>query len=306
MGNFRHIRERARGLRVPAMGSLTPRLGVLGGLALGLLGAGCNAGDESENLPTVQVGMTEAVAPIYDDGENQIYEVKKGVAFPILEPSGAAAADLGKTDVEPYGRQPWVTTADIDVQVSWTISNLDDEERVIEVLVDPWNEFGRYYPGLQLTNPENEEYMPNLSGIDKLYALGPKSSGEGSRLHGTYTFADMQEMATDFATVMNLIKNPPPTEDDEEDPTVTYTNHAFHWQNRSYNDLLTKPWVPKVVAGLTGIDVGFRSSEPANMAIEVAVEVVDKNGKRVRHEGEESKPLLAPTDEIITVGVAPP
>jgi hypothetical protein len=52
--------------------------------------------------------------------------------------------------------------------------------------------------------------------------------------------------------------------------------------------------------------VGFRTYEPANVALEIAVEVVDKNGKRVRKEGEEDKELLRPTDEIITVGVVPP
>jgi len=279
-------------------------LGCLGLAAL--LSIGCSAGDHEESLPTIQVGMTEDITPIYDDGELTIYEVKKGVAFPILKPSDAAMTDLRRTDVEPYGRQPWLTTGDLDVQVTWTISNLDDREHVIEMLVDPWTEFGRYYPGLQLTDAENEEFMPNLSGIDKRYPLGPTSSGDGSRLHGTYTFADMEEMAIDFATVMNLLKNPPPTEDDEEDPTVTLTNHAFHWQNRSYKDLLTQAWVPPVVAGLTGIDIGFRSEQPARMAIEIAVELVDKNGKRVRREGEEDKALLPPTDEIITVGVAPP
>jgi len=304
MRKFGHFRGRERGLSLPRPGSLTP---MLGGLTLAaLLSVGCGSADHEESLPTIQVGMTEAVAPIYDDGEMTIYEVKKGVAFPILQPSAAARESLGRNDVEPYGREPWVTTDDIDVQVTWTLSNLDDEERVIELLVDPWNEFGRYYPGLQLTDAENEEYMPNLSGIDKRYPLGPKSSGEASRVHGTYTFADMEEMATDFATVMNLIKNPPPTEDEEEDQTVTLTNHAFHWQNRSYKDLLTQAWVPKVVAGLTGIDIGFRSAEPANMAIEVAVELVDKNGKRVRREGDEDSPLLPPTEEIITVGVAAP
>lgn len=304
MQKIRHLRERARGPAGPHLGAIAPKVGALACVAL--LSIGCSAGDHEESLPLIQVGMTEAVAPIYDDGELQIYEVKTGVAFPILRPSAPALADLRRTNVEPYGRSPWVTTDDIDVQVTWTISNLDDEERVIEMLVDPWNEFGRYYPGLQLTDADNEEFMPNLSGIDKRYPLGPKSSGAGSRLHGTYTFADMKEMATDFATVMNLIANPPATEDDEEDPTVTLTNHAFHWQNRSYNDLLTKAWVPPVVAGLTGIDVGFRCNEPANLAIEVAIEVVDKNGKRVRREGDEDQPLLPPTEEIITVGVAPP
>jgi hypothetical protein len=132
--------------------------------------------------------------------------------------------------------------------------------------------------------------------------LGTKSAGEASRVHGTYTFSDLQEMATDLATVMDLIKNPPMLEgdpEDMEDPTVTYTNHAFHWQNRSYNDLLLKKWVPAVVAGLTGLDVGFRTYEPANVALEVEIEVVDKNGKRVRKEGEEDKEksYLIPIEE---------
>jgi hypothetical protein len=178
----------------------------------------------------------------------------------------------------------------------------------VELLVDPWNEFGRYYPGLQLTNPDNEEYMPNFSGIDKRYIVAAKSQGEASRAHGTFTYSDLQEMATDFATVMDLIKNPPMVEADPrsmEDPTVIYTNHAFQWQNRSYNDLLVKDWVPSTIAGLTGLDIGFRTYEPATVAIEVVVEVVDKNGKRVRREGD-TAPLLAPTTEIITVGVAAP
>jgi hypothetical protein len=270
------------------------------------LSVGCGQQDHEESLPIVQVGMTKDVEPIYDDGELQIFEVKKGMAFPILRPTNATRGELNAIKTEPYGRRPWVTTDDIDVQVTWTISNLDEDEHVVELLVDPWNEFGRYYPGLQLTDADNEEYMPNFSGIDKRYIVGGKGSGAASRVHGTFTYADLQEMATDLATVMDLIKNPPVIEgadpEDMEDPTVTYTNHAFHWQNRSFNDPLVQEWVPETIAGLTGLDLGFRTYEPATVAIEVAVEVVDKNGKRVRKEGEEDKDLLRPTDQIITVG----
>ena len=202
-----------------------------------------------------------------------------------------------------------MTTDDIDVQVTWTISNLDDEEHVVELLVDPWNEFGRYYPGLQLTDADNEEYMPNFSGIDKRYIVARQERGRRRRACTARTpLRISQEMATDLATVMDLLKNPPTLEgdpEDMEDPTVTYANHAFHWQNRSHNDLLVKQWIPAVIAGLTGLDIGFRTYEPANVALEVAVEVVDKNGKRIRKEGEEDKELLRPTEEIITVGVVP-
>jgi hypothetical protein len=288
----------------PLLGPMTPTL--LASALVATLSLGCGDQQAEQSLPLLQVGMTKAVPPIYDDGEMQIFEVKKGLAFPILAPSGDSQAMLGKKDVEPYGREPWVTVDDIQVQVTWTLTNLDDEQHIVEVLLDPWNEFGRYFPGLQLTDPDEQQYMPNFSGIDKRYIAAGKAEGEASRVHDTYTFADLNETAVDLATVMDLIKNPPPMEDGmKEDPTVTYTNHAFHWQNRSYNDLLIKSWVPSTIAGLTGLDLGFRTSEPATIAIEIAVEVVDKNGKRVRPEGDKS-PLLAPTKDIITVGVAAP
>jgi hypothetical protein len=306
MREIRRFQDRGTGVQCPWSGSAAPALLSLALLAS--LSAGCSSADHQESLPTVQVGMTKEVAPVYDDGMMQLYEVKKGVAFPILAPTDLTRGELRKVPTEPYGRRPWVTTDDVDVQVTWTISNLDDEEHVVELLVDPWNEFGRYFPGLQLTNAENQEYMPNFSGIDKRYIVSGKSAGEASRAHGTYTYADLKEMATDLATVMSLLKNPPVIEGADpnmEDPTVIYTNHAFHWQNRSYNDLLVKPWVPAMIAGLTGLDLGFRTYEQADIAIEVAVEVVDKNGERIRREGDD-KPLLRPTDQIITVGVAPP
>jgi len=301
--NQRFARVR-RGVTRPLTGPVAPMLcaaSLLAGLSVG-----CGDQEQERSLPPLQVGMTPAVAPIYDDGEMQIYEVKRGIQFPILAPSDMARADLNDTPVAPYGRQPWVTTNDIQVQVTWTLSNLDDEDHVVEVLVDPWNEFGRYYPGLQLTDADNQEYMPNFSGIDKRYIVLGKAQGEGSRVHGTYTFSDLEEVAIDLATVMNIIENPPASEGDapEEDPRVTYANHAFHWQNRSYDDLLIANWVPPTVAGLTGLDLGFRTYEPATVAIELAVEVVDKGG-RLRKEGEEH-PLLGAPEEIITVGTAPP
>jgi hypothetical protein len=302
MRKFGHFARRATGARNPLSGPWAPA--TLGFVAL--LGVACSGREHEESLPIVQVGMTDEVPPIYDDGELALFEVKKGVAFPILAPDAITRRQLEDKATMPYGSYPWVTVEDIDVQVNWTISNLDEDEHIVQMLVDPWNEFGRYYPGLQLTDADNEEYMPNFSGIDRRYILPGKSAGEASRLHGTYTFTDLREMATDLATVMSLLEEPPPSEDDEEDPTVTYANHDFHVQNRSDDDPLVAAWVPRVVAGLTGLDVGFRTYEKANLAIEVAIELVDLNGERVRREGEEEKALLPPTDAIITVGVAAP
>ena len=118
----------------------------------------------------------------------------------------------------------------------------------------------------------------------------------------------MNEMAIDFATVMAMIKNPPPlpngAKDDGTmmtDPLPIYANHAFNWQNRSYNDVLVEPYIPKVIAGLTGIDFGFRTEEPAT----VAPRNLDRD-PRPRHgsravEGENKK-LLKATTVVVTVG----
>ena len=52
-------------------------------------------------------------------------------------------------------------------------------------------------------------------------------------------------------------------------------------QNRSNgNDPIYTPWIPPVVAGLTGFDLGVRTYEAANMAIEITIDVQDLNGNR--------------------------
>jgi hypothetical protein len=303
MQESRRFRAALAGVGRPLTGPFAPKLCAL--CLVSGLGLGCGDQEQERSLPPLQVGMTSAVPPIYDDGQLTIYEVKRGIQFPILAPSEQIRGQLNAQQVAPYGRRPWVTPDDVRVQVTWTLSNLDDEPHVVEVLVDPWNEFGRYYPGLQLTDADNQEYMPNFSGIDQRYIALGKGEGAASRVHGTYTFEDLEEVAVDLATVMRLIQEPPAAEGGEgEDQRVSYANHAFHWQNRSFNDLLVAYWVPDVVAGLTGLDIGFRTYEPANVAIEVAVEVVDVEGDRLR-QPDEDHPLLPAANQVITVGVAP-
>jgi hypothetical protein len=102
---------------------------------------------------------------------------------------------------------------------------------------------------------------------------------------------------------MNLILDPP-VDANGESQLPTYVNHAFDSQNRSQNDLLVRRWIPGTIAGLTGIDVGFRTTERARVALEVVVEITDQGTNKVRREGE-TDALLPPTDVIITIGTTP-
>jgi hypothetical protein len=309
MQNPRFIPLRHAGFARPRLGSKALVLGVV---ALGILGTACGEDEKTRILPPEQVAMNPAVAPVFKTDEMSIYEVKKGLQFPIIAPEGALP---GPQDgqYEPYGRKPWIGLEDVRVQLTWTISNLDDEGRVVELLVDPWTEFGRYWPGLTLVDAEDGEYQPNLSGIDRYYLLEKASAGENSRVHGTITYDDMDELARDFATAMNLIKNPPTTypgggyvePEDQASILPTYVNHAFDFQNHSNKDPLVKAWVPSTVAGLTGVDFGLRTYGPATIALEVVLEVTDQGTGKVREEGADDA-LLPPTEVIITVGTAGP
>jgi hypothetical protein len=335
---YRQFSRVRAGAARPFAGVASPQTVALG-LLLACSAAGCGASNDDRNLSPAEVGMTKNVAPIFNDGETQLFEVKRGLQFPIVAPTASEQGALGK-DVEPYGRTPWITNQDVKVQLTWTLSNLDDNEQVVEVLVDPWNEFGRYYPGMQLADANEQKFEPNLSGIDHYFVLDKASAGEGSRRHGTFTFDDMNEMAIDFATVQNMIKNPPPlpggVQEDPDmmtDPLPIYANHAFNTQNRSYNDVLVAPYIPKVIAGLTGVDFGFRVSKAvdgdcmtatgdnstdngdagvaaappekicggANVALEIAIEIVDQGKGRVQEQGG-TKKLLKATTEVVTVG----
>src|SRR6187551_565212 len=105
MSKFRRFFATSSGVTRPLTGSYAPV--VCGALVLAGLSVGCGEQAQEESLPVLQVGMTKDVAPIYDDGEMQIYEVKKGIAFPILNPTNATRGELNNIDMEPYGRRPW-------------------------------------------------------------------------------------------------------------------------------------------------------------------------------------------------------
>jgi hypothetical protein len=266
--------------------------------------AGCGDNERTRTLDPALVGMDETIAPIYDDGLVQIYEVKASMELPLAAPDARSEQELGDSSPEPYGRQPWVTTGDVRVQVTWTLSNLDAANHNVEVLIDPWNEFGRYWPGVAVVDADAGETVPNPSGIDIRYELPGLDDPREARIRGTFTFDDMEELAADFATAMNIIQNveaPTDAAEAEDDPRIGLVNHAFHRNNRTGRDVVTDRYVPDIIAGLGGFDFGLRTREPANVALEIVVEVVDTGNERVLEPDSDDPPLEIPGD-YITIG----
>lgn len=273
----------------------------LGALCLALTVA-CSD-EETHRLAPQQLGMTADLTPSYDDGELQLYEVRMPVQLPIKRFSRAQRQKLSGR-APPFPRHPWITSSDVEVQVTFTLANLDPDPHDVEVLIDPWNEFGRYWPGLQVVDQQNGEALPNLSGIDVRYevpALKNKRN-QSSRISGTFTFDDMEELARDFATVINIIENGvggQPAEG-QDDPRIAYVNHTFDVHNRQTRTPLTDRFRPDIIPGLVGFDVGLRTTEPANIAIEVFIELVDHGGNRVVPAGE-NDPVMPEPDRFYTL-----
>lgn len=287
------------GARAPGMGAWGPVLGMVVGVAT----LGCTESEETHTMKPLVLGMTSNMGASYESEEMTMYEVKLPVQLRIAQPTNEERDALYQETVVPYEHAPWVTIDEVKVQVSWTLSNLDPDPHNVEILLDPWNEFGRYWPGLALVDADDEEFLPNLSGIDILMELPGTSSGDSSRRFGTFTYQDMDEVAIDLATVMNILQNGPQPDpaNPDEDPTVTLANHAFAVENRSFNDPLVAPFVPQVIAGLVGFDIGLRTYEPANLAIELVVEVLDKDSGKVLARDDDSEPVPIPA-AYITVG----
>jgi hypothetical protein len=232
--------------------------------------AACATQGEAQVTPPVDLGMTQGLAPVYDDGETQIFQVNVPVALPMRKPTDQEASALGAA--APYPRMPFLLADDVSIVIRYTISNLDDADHTVEVLLDPWNEFAHYKPGLVVSD---EETTPDLSGYDKFFKVAGKS-----RLEGTITADDTHELAVDLATVESVLASPPAGM--EVDAERSLINHIFNIQNRSNgDDPQTRGLVPATVAGLTGFDLGLRADSPGDVAIEITLDVTDLRGDRV-------------------------
>lgn len=238
-------------------------------LAVGLaalVGSACAATDGNQVTSPSVLGMNDQTPPYFSDGQTTIYQVQIPVKMPVRAPTQVERDALSKQD-PLWPRAPFVGVNDIRTEIRYTLTNLDDHTNNVEILVDPWNEFIHYKPGIQIVS--DEQTTPDFSGWDKFIPLHAKQ-----RLQGTITADDTREIAIDLATVFNLAKVIPPTDANLN----SYFNHAFNLQNRStgYDPLIR--WAipgPSDVPAMIGFDLGLRTFDVANIAIEVQVDVVD-------------------------------
>jgi hypothetical protein len=245
------------------------------GLALALaLPIGCADKGETQVIPPVVLGMLETAPPTYDDGQMQIYEVYTPVELPLRRPSDE---ERPQGDADPYPRPPFHLAGDTRITARYTVSNLEDKPHTVELLLNPWNEFVHYEPGVIVGD---EETTPNLSGINSRFIVPPFG-----RVTGIITPDDFVELATDLGTAMKLQKVPPGADTQFGGPALY--NRAFNVVNRSSQpDPVLGPYIPGVVPNIVGFDLGLRTYEPSKIAVEVVLDMEDVNGSKVIPEGD--------------------
>ncbi len=303
------------GRSAPMVVGILPLFAILAGTCVGV-GACSNGSSPSDQVtPPIDLGMTPKMAPYYQDENITILEAQMPVPLPVRKPTDADLKGLGPAPKgTPYPHAPYLTAADESIEVHYTISNLDTQDHAVWLLIDPWNEFVRWDPGVTVVSDEETE--PNW-GYDLTFLVQGQS-----RVEGTLTSDDMQEIATKLATVQNLLASPQAkaadlpdaAADAADDPNATsqysngfdpaaYANNIMNPQNRSNSgDPLYTPWIPPVIAGLTGFDLGLRSYDTGNLAIEITMEIKDVNGNRFVTYGSSAAQIGLPPKTLTVPG----
>ncbi|WP_157069694.1 hypothetical protein [Sandaracinus amylolyticus] len=260
------------------LGSRSSTLAVASLLAL----AGCHTDRRyvtPEEGATWQLAFPEGAAPFFTGEELTVFLVEQRIELPVRPPTdeefGALSAG-DATEFTPYARRPWAARGDYEIQIDFTLSNLDDEPQRIAVTLNGINEFHEYVPGVSVVG---DETVVDFSGWERTYALDP-----GERIQVTIREEEIDEVAVDLATVVNGAPN---------------SNQVVFFQNQSSHDPRSQMYIPPIVPALVGVRLGLRieagegATEAPPAALEAVVRVRDPED-RVVGTGEEPWVLPQP------------
>jgi hypothetical protein len=243
-------------------------------LALSLISlTGCSDVSYVGDAGFQQFAMTAATPALAVGEESALYLVEQTIELPIREPRPAqfdALSTIPEGVTIPYARMPWVKRHDYEIQIDYTIINLDDAQRRVTVVLNGGNEFHEYMPGFII---DDEEVIVEFSGWENTLVLEPLG-----RASGTIREEEIDEIAADLATVVN---------------GVTNANTIVHPNSQSAHDPRAIPFVPSVVPALVALRLGVRTEGPAgddpmmpppapNLVVEWTLRVRDTKDRVVR------------------------
>jgi hypothetical protein len=222
-------------------------------------GISCGNTEDPRTAGVYTLALSDKTTPAFKsaDGQSAVYEVQVQVVLPLIE-----KPKLTTAVVDPYTEPVWYTPSDVQVQCSFVVTNLGDTDVTAEVLLDGWNEFIRYVPKVSVDDEGN--LQEDLSTNGRRVIVPAKS-----RIQGVFSYDDLERVAMDLATIMN-----------EQKLGVTPFNpfHVVEVHTKLLDDVLTKPYVPSVIDGITGFDLSLRTTSQVKLELEATLEVIDHGG----------------------------
>src|ERR1700722_11233942 len=98
----------------------------------------CAGGSADQVTTPVPLGMASTMAAFYDDGELALYQVQRPVPLPVRKPTSAESSALGPAPKgTPYPHAPFLRSSDESIEVHYTLSNLDQAQHTMSLLIDP-------------------------------------------------------------------------------------------------------------------------------------------------------------------------
>lgn len=237
----------------------------LGGAVVAALAPlGCGTAPETRTWGPFVVAMTEATPAVLAGPEASLFQVRRPIAFPIKQRPEGLQATPG------YRRPVWITPDQLRTQLSYVITNLEDRELQLELLVDGWNGGFYYSPQARVVDQDIEA---DRSCVQRLMIVPPKG-----RLEGRVSFDDFERMAIALAGMTNTQGRAP-------NPF-----HLLDPTTKLYESPLSKPFIPSVIESILGFDLSLRSTAAVRVAVEATVEALDRDEVLMDSGEEDSTP----------------
>lgn len=207
--------------------------------------------------------------------------------LPVRQPTQTERQALGKLQQQLMlpDAVPWAQARDFDIEIEWSVKNLDSMKATVIVALDGGNEFGDYVPGAYINpnaNVEDQTPPPNLLTTEPLVIEA------GAMASGTFREDDLQESAIDLEAITRY----PSGGDVLATPFMVI-------EHRSSVSAIGLESVPPNDVTPAHVRYAFTVSADAHVIMDYTVRVRDHNGK-----------LAKPTDKNLYVNkaatVAPP
>ena len=234
-------------------------------IALSVLLVGC-----ANDPAYLQAPMTMEAGT--DDGTGMLSQAKASLQLPIKTETAADKTKRDALAAQLGVAVPYVKVGDLELDVEWTITNLDTKQPgQVKIQLDGASEFFTYDPELINLAPPDAEDPPKTPGLAGDIPLGVPAGGTVS---GLFTEDDLREAAIDIDQVTRGNVNP-------FRAVQTVSKNALSFQPMTVpavnaaGEVTQSPVGPPVpreaFAGMVRIDLVFKPDRPMTLSFNVRV-----------------------------------